>query len=136
MCNLYRGPSIDTTYQVSVHLVKVILEEKIKMWKVNGRQTTDAKWWQKLTLSLARWANNWLALIQDSMSEWGDHLTCRRGSMVFCIVQKFFFGQHELDLFFFQNLTLGYMTKTLNQIFFSSTKIRIFFLEKKHNPSS
>ena len=47
--------------------------------------------------------------------------------------------------FFFQNLTLGYMTKTLNQIiFFSSTKIRIFFsatlgiriyfLEKNHNP--
>jgi preprotein translocase subunit SecG len=35
----------------------------------------------------------------------------------------------ELEyLFFFQNLTLGYMTKTLNQIiFFSSTKIRIFF---------
>ena len=30
--------------------------------------------------------------------------------------------------FFFQNLTLGYMTKTLNQIiFFFSTKIRIFF---------
>ena len=33
-----------------------ISEEKIKMWKVNGRQTTDAKWWQKLTLPLARWA--------------------------------------------------------------------------------
>jgi hypothetical protein len=33
-----------------------VLEEKIKMWKVNGRQTTDAKWWQKLTLPLARWA--------------------------------------------------------------------------------
>ena len=33
--------------------------------------------------------------------------------------------------FFFQNLTLGYMTKTLNQIiFFSSTKIRIFFQKK------
>jgi hypothetical protein len=33
-----------------------------------------------------------------------------------------------LKEFFFQNLTLGYMTKTLNQIiFFSSTKIRIFF---------
>jgi hypothetical protein len=26
----------------------------IKMWKVNGRWTTDAKWWQKLTLPLAR----------------------------------------------------------------------------------
>jgi hypothetical protein len=30
--------------------------EKIKMWKVNGRQTTDDKWWQKLTFPLARWA--------------------------------------------------------------------------------
>ena len=30
--------------------------EKIKTWKVNGRQTTDTKWWQKLTLPLARWA--------------------------------------------------------------------------------
>ena len=47
--------------------------------------------------------------------------------------------------FFFQKSTLGYMIKTLNQIiFFSSTKIRIFFfsnignqnilLEKNHNP--
>jgi hypothetical protein len=35
-----------------------VSEEKIKMWKVNRRQTTDAKWWQKLTLPLARWANN------------------------------------------------------------------------------
>jgi len=32
------------------------VSEKIKMWKVNGRQTTDAKWWQKLTLPLAQWA--------------------------------------------------------------------------------
>jgi hypothetical protein len=58
--------------------------------------------------------------------------------MVFCFVQKLFFGQHKLEFFFFfcrakreffyQNLTLGYMTKTLNQIiFFSSIKIRIFF---------
>ena len=51
--------------------------------------------------------------------------------MVFCFVQKsFFLITRELEylLIFFQNLTLGYMTKTLNQIiFFSSTKIRIFF---------
>ena len=57
--------------------------------------------------------------------------------MVFCLVRKFFFGQHKSQNiffcrakreFFFQILTLGYMTKTLNQIiFFSSTKIRIFF---------
>ena len=70
--------------------------------------------------------------------------------MVFCFVQKFFFGQHEsLEYyFFFQNTTLSYMTKTLNQIyFFSFTKIpkiricfsatlgyRIFFQKKNHNP--
>jgi hypothetical protein len=37
-------------------LAEGVSEEKIKMWKVNGRQTMDAKWWQKLTLPLARWA--------------------------------------------------------------------------------
>ena len=48
--------------------------------------------------------------------------------------KKNFLTTQELDFFFFvaqiffQNVTLGYMTKTLNQIiFFSSTKIRIFF---------
>jgi hypothetical protein len=76
--------------------------------------------------------------------------------MVFCFVQKFFFRTTPVGIFiffvaqsefFFQNLTLSYMTKTLNQIiFFSSTKIRIFFsatlgiriffLEKYHNPFS
>jgi hypothetical protein len=35
MSNLYRGPSIDASYHVSVHL------EKIKMWKVNRPRTTD-----------------------------------------------------------------------------------------------
>ena len=39
----------------------------------------------------------------------------------------YFFCRAKRD-FFFQNLTLGYMTKSLNQIiFFFSTKIRIFF---------
>ena len=33
-----------------------VSEEKIKMRKVNERRTTDAKWWQKLTLPMARWA--------------------------------------------------------------------------------
>jgi hypothetical protein len=58
--------------------------------------------------------------------------------MVFCFVQNFFSDNIRVRIFiffvaqstnfFFQNLTLGYMTKTLNQIiFFSSTKIRIFF---------
>ena len=48
----------------------------------------------------------------------------------------------ELEYFFFQNLTLGYMTKTLNQIFFflrqnqniffSNIGNQNIFLEKKH----
>ena len=88
-----------------------------------------------------------------------DHLTWRRGVMVFCFVQNFFFGyiiiyHHELEYyffccakhkFFFQNLTLGYMTKTLNQIiffflhqnqniFFSNIGNQNIFLEKNHNP--
>jgi hypothetical protein len=104
MSNLYRGTSIDASYQVSVHLAKRFQrrrflknrpirnknclwrpcllmnqdemsnlyfsidaslssfssfgwgfsEEKIKMWKVNGQQTTDAKWWQKLILPLKK----------------------------------------------------------------------------------
>ena len=70
------------------------------------------------------------------------------GGMVFCFVQNYFFRTTRVSLFicefFSQNLTLGYLTKTLNQIiFFSSTKIffsatlgiRIFFQKKKHNPS-
>ena len=56
--------------------------------------------------------------------------------MVFCLVQKKNFGQHTSQNiyficrakceFFFQNLTLGYMTKTLNQIIF-------FFLHQNQN---
>jgi hypothetical protein len=52
-----------------------------------------------------------------------------RGVMVFCFVQNFFSDNTRVRIFiFFHILTLGYMTKTLNQIiFFSSTEIRIFF---------
>jgi hypothetical protein len=31
MSNVYRGPSIDASYQVSVHLAYGVSEEKIKM---------------------------------------------------------------------------------------------------------
>ena len=77
-----------------------------------------------------------------------------QGVMVFCFVQNFFFGQHKSQNihffcrakrnFFFQNSTLGYMTKILNQIiffflhqnqniFFSNIGNQNIFLEKKHN---
>jgi hypothetical protein len=49
------------------------------------------------------------------------------GGYGFLFRSEFCFRTRELE-FFFQNSTLAYMTKTLNQIiFFSSTKIRIFF---------
>jgi hypothetical protein len=32
---------MDVSYQVSLHLAEGFQEGKIKMWKVNGRQTTD-----------------------------------------------------------------------------------------------
>ena len=52
-----------------------------------------------------------------------------RGVMFFFVSFRIFFSDNtRVRIFFLQNLTLGYMTKTLNQIiFFSSIKIRIFF---------
>ena len=57
--------------------------------------------------------------------------------MVFCFVEKIFFGQHKRQNFFFgrakrefffQNVTLGYITKNLNQItFFPPPKSEYFF---------
>ena len=50
-----------------------------------------------------------------------------RSEFFFSDKLEFIFFVARSANFFFQNLTLGYMTKTLNQIIFSSTKIRIFF---------
>jgi hypothetical protein len=59
MSKLYRGPSIDASYQVSVRLAKVFQRRRLQceMLTDDRRRTIDAKWWQKLTLPLARWAN-------------------------------------------------------------------------------
>jgi hypothetical protein len=65
-----------------------------------------------------------------------DHLTWRGGLWFFVLFRIFFFGQHKsynINFFcrakreiFFHNITLGYMTKTLNQIIF-------FFLHQNQN---
>jgi hypothetical protein len=66
------------------------------------------------------------------------------GGYGFLFRSEMFFRTQELEYFFFQNLTLGYMTKTLNQIiffflhqnqniFFSNIGNLNIFLEKKHN---
>jgi hypothetical protein len=43
MSNLYRGPSIYASYQVSVHMVEGFQRRRLKceMLTDNGRQTTD-----------------------------------------------------------------------------------------------
>jgi len=45
MGNLYRGPSIDASYQVSVHLAKWFQRTRFKCEKLteDERRTTDAK---------------------------------------------------------------------------------------------
>ena len=88
--------------------------------------------------------------IQDKFDFWLynrlgiDHLTCRGGYGFLFRSEIFFQTTQELEyLFFFQNSTLGYMTKTLNQIiffclhqnqniFFSNTGNQNIFLEKNH----
>jgi hypothetical protein len=82
-----------------------------------------------------------------------DHLTCRGGYGCLFRSEFFFRTTRELEylfflsrkarIFFFQNLTLGYLITTLNQIFFPPPKSVYFFsnignqnifLEKKHSP--
>ena len=52
MSIFYRGPSIDAPYQVSVHLAEGFQRRRLKCEKLTDdrQQTTDTKWWQKLTL--------------------------------------------------------------------------------------
>ena len=60
--------------------------------------------------------------------------------MVFLFRSEFFFrSTQELEYLFFlseyfQNLTLGYMTKTLNQINFFPPPKSEYFFRKNHNP--
>ena len=53
MCTLYRGPSIDASYQVSVHLAERFPRRRLKCEK----STDDGL--QELTLPLARWAKKY-----------------------------------------------------------------------------
>jgi hypothetical protein len=72
-----------------------------------------------------------------------DHLTCRGGGYGFLFRSEFLFRTtQELEYlfflsreaqFFFPGFNIRLYDKTLNQIFFSSTKIRIFFSAVKHH---
>ena len=45
-------------------------------------------------------------------------------------LEYYFFCRAKRELFFFQNTTLRYLTKTLNQIFFPPTKSEYFFFQQ------
>ena len=75
MSKLYRGPSMDASYQVSVHLAKGFQRRRLKCEKLTDdrRRKTDAKWWQKLTLPLARWAKkfcSWESCVTKKLITW------------------------------------------------------------------
>jgi hypothetical protein len=78
-----------------------VSEEKIKMWKVNGRRTTYAKWWQKLTLPLARWAKKKAVKNYDSAAMVNQILKHNINKFNMCTSQWIFlmiilFWQHLL----------------------------------------
>jgi hypothetical protein len=54
MSNLYRGPSIDASYQVSVHMAEEFQRRRLKCEKLadDGRQTTDDR---RRTTDDGRW---------------------------------------------------------------------------------
>jgi hypothetical protein len=58
MSNLNRGPSIDASYQVSVHLAEGFQRRRLKCEKLtdDGRQVMA-----KAHFALGRWAKNWNA---------------------------------------------------------------------------
>ena len=80
--NLYREPSIDASYQVSVHLAKGF-QRRLKCEKLTDdrRRTTDAKWWQKLTLPLARRAKKGALDSQSQVIKLASCLSMVGGSL-------------------------------------------------------
>ena len=105
--------------------------------------------------------DSWCSLVLDHWTfgkyfrDWPFNLQGGVGLLFFASFRIFFRTSRELEYlfflsrkaqFFFQNSTLGYMTKTLNQIFFflhqnqnmfiSNNGNQNIFLEKNHNPPS
>ena len=65
--HLYKGPSIDASYQVSVHLAEGFQRRRLKCEKL-----TDDKWWQKLTLP-----NKWQGELKKKKKEFGKDADLR-----------------------------------------------------------
>jgi hypothetical protein len=66
MSNLYRGPCIDASFQVSVHFAKGFQRRRLKCEKFTDGRMTDAKWWQYLT----SWHFIWLCIKSSAQMLW------------------------------------------------------------------
>jgi hypothetical protein len=84
---------------------------------------------EKNTLKMEKIQERALSFVYNNYTIRDQPFNLKGGGYGFLFHSEIFFRTtQELEYFFVvANLTLGYMTKTLNQIIFSSTKIRIFF---------
>jgi hypothetical protein len=84
---------------------------------------------EKNTLKMEKIQERALRFVYNNYTIRDQPFNLKGGGYGFLFHSEIFFRTtQELEYFFVvANLTLGYMTKTLNQIIFSSTKIRIFF---------
>ena len=79
MSNLYKGLSIDASYQVSVHLAEGFQRRRLKCEKLRdlasvrqGELKIGICCFSTKHAALRRKSKDWLARNQDNESEWGD----------------------------------------------------------------
>jgi hypothetical protein len=141
---MVHGNQWATSTEISV--ATRILQSNINIW-LQGRDGHNNICYTKeeyINSSLSRNVDLLLHLNHFKLlRDWPFNL--KRGGYGFLFRSEFYFRttqEFEYLFFllrkarnFFQNLTLAYMTKTLNQIiFFSSIGNQNIFLEKKHTP--
>jgi hypothetical protein len=94
MSNLYRGPSIDASYQVTVHLTEGFQRRRLKCEKL-----TDDKWWQNLTLPLARWAKNWTCHTLSTLNFTLDMIIAHSYFIFYFFIHKYVFYTRFCKIF-------------------------------------
>ena len=89
MSNLYRGPSIDASYQVSVHMAEGFQRRRLKCEKLTDDKRRTPSDGKKLTLHFVRWANKTLKVKLNG--QWTEF--CSLGQVSDCCImptQQFF----------------------------------------------
>jgi hypothetical protein len=74
MSNLYRGPSIDASYQVSVHLAKQIQRRFFRYWPIRNK---NCMWWPYLSTDRDKISNLYRGPSIDASYQVSVHLSKR-----------------------------------------------------------